>query len=654
MSERGCLAIAGATSEENQMGILTSLSVRKSTLFQGFWHGPPLGPLLRACLSSFIEMGHRFDLYTYEKVAVPRGISLRDANEIIAKSEIFYWTNPLTGKSEISPFSDLFRFKLLSERGGWWSDVDAICLSDNIPAVSQAWAQEKPEREPGAIGSSQIAFTAEDPIVVELYRRCLEEYRASTLRHELGPDLISTLVRERNLPTDVFGTADTFYPIRWIEMFKLWLPQFRDEVTRRAQQALFLPIYGSFPQYIGLELLKLPPPGSYLYEICDKYLIGQRNQPHYSADEIMARTRSFMTRHQWALDELEMVAGRNTLEQLGLNDKKPKSRAVSSTKQAQLTKIDARRIEFAPDDVLCIVGVKNDISRLPFFLEYHRKLGIDQFLYLDNGSDDGSTEYILSQDDCHCFHTEGSHFANNIDPPNWSNAVLNTFCKGHWCVVLDGDELLVYPGSEQLPLQNFCRFLDDTGADSMSAYMIDMYADGPASAFSYRQGQPFVEAAPFFDPKLGWFKPMPGSFPSMLMLGGVRERLFWRGRHSDPPCLSKVPLVKWRTGMRYLVAQHMINQAEFSPVTGAILHFKFLTGFQLRTEVEMLDNAQVSEKSLEERQAYLTVLKEQPDLTIRNSSSVRFRDTKQLVDLGWIKSSMEFDQFRAQVNSVRT
>ncbi|WP_162914125.1 glycosyltransferase family 2 protein [Taklimakanibacter lacteus] len=618
---------------------------RERTLFQGFWHGAPLGPLLRACLASFIKMGHRFDLYCYDKVAVPPGVRLRDANKIIPRSELFYWDNPMTGKSEISPFSDLFRFKLLSERGGWWSDVDAICLSSDIPEVSRAWAQEKPEREAGALGSSQIAFPAGDSMVLELYRRCLENCRAGTLRHEIGPDLISDLVREQGLPTDLFGTPDTFYPIRWIEMFKLWLPQFRDEVTERANKALFLPIYGSFPQYIGLELVKLPPQGSFLCEICDRYLADHRDLPHYTAEEIEVRTRAFMIRHEWALDELAMVAGEKTIEKLGIKSKwaKQANRQVTDT---PLAKIDTRRMQFARDEVLCVVGMRNELLRLPYFLEYHRKLGVDRFLCMDNGSDDGTTEYLLDQEDCHCFHTEGSHFANNIDPPNWSNAVLNAFCKGHWCVVIDGDELLVYPGSENVSLQQFCGFLGDDGADAMSASMIDMYADGPASDFTYRQGESFVETAPYFDPKPGWLRPISGVFPPIQMYGGVRERLFWRGRNSRPPCLTKVPLVKWRDGMRYLVAQHLINQAELSPVTGALLHFKFLTGFHLRTEVEVLDNAEVEEKSLEEREAYLAVIKKQPNLTIRNSQSVEYRNSEQLVDLGWTQSSPAFDKFR--------
>src|SRR6476660_7068055 len=105
----------------------------KQTVFQGFWHGPPLGPLRQACLNSFVRMGHRFELYTYGPLPVPAGVVLKEAEKIIPLAEVFYYENPRTGSKDLGPFSDLFRFKLLSERGGWWSDVDTICLSPDIP-----------------------------------------------------------------------------------------------------------------------------------------------------------------------------------------------------------------------------------------------------------------------------------------------------------------------------------------------------------------------------------------------------------------------------------------------------------------------------------------------------------------------------------------
>ncbi len=289
------------------------------TPFQGFWHGPPLGPLREACLNSFVQMGHTFELYTYRTLSVPAGVRLKEAANIIPFAQIFYYENPQTGSKDLGPFSDLFRFKLLSERGGWWTDVDTICLSPHIPTVERAWAQQLPEVNPSAIGTGQIAMRKGDPLAAKLYSRCLELSRTKfPHRESLGPHLISSTIREMQLATNVFGTPETFYPIRWIETFKLWLPQFRDEVIERSRSALFMPIFQSFPQYIGLTLRKLPPQGSFLAEICDSYL-PRGGGEHYYPEEIVEGTRAFLKRNaDWAVEELRAVSGEATLMTLGL------------------------------------------------------------------------------------------------------------------------------------------------------------------------------------------------------------------------------------------------------------------------------------------------------------------------------------------------
>jgi hypothetical protein len=290
------------------------------TVLQGFWHGPPLGPLRQACLNSFVRMGHTFELYVYEPVRVPDGVLLKQAEDVIPFGEVFYYRNPRTGLPDLGPFSDLFRFKLLSERGGWWSDVDTVCLSPDIPTVERAWAQELPELNPAAVGTSQLAMRKGDPLALELYARCLEISRGPfPHRESLGPHLISTTIRDLQLPPNVFGSPRTFYPIRWIEMFKLWLPQFSDEVIERSRAALFMPIFQSFPQYLGLTMAKMPPPGSFLAEVCRTYIPHLEGVEHYRPEEIVEGTRRFFdTNADWAVNELSVVCGGATLDQLGL------------------------------------------------------------------------------------------------------------------------------------------------------------------------------------------------------------------------------------------------------------------------------------------------------------------------------------------------
>jgi hypothetical protein len=106
-----------------------------------------------------------------------------------------------------------------------------------------------------------------------------------------------------------------------------------------------------------------------------------------------------------------------------------------------------------------------------------------------------------------------------------------------------------------------------------------------------------------------------------------------------------VPLVKWQKGTAYLVAQHNLNFARLSELQAGVLHFKFLPGFYKSIGASLQDNESVREKGLEERKAYIDTLKSNPDLTLVYSGSVRYQDSGQLVNLGWMKTSGPYEDY---------
>jgi mannosyltransferase OCH1-like enzyme len=76
-------------------------------------------------IASFLQNGHEYHLFTYEKpLNVPAGTIIREAREILPESAIFQYKN----RPSYAGFSNFFRYKLLLERGGWFADTDMICL----------------------------------------------------------------------------------------------------------------------------------------------------------------------------------------------------------------------------------------------------------------------------------------------------------------------------------------------------------------------------------------------------------------------------------------------------------------------------------------------------------------------------------------------
>jgi hypothetical protein len=109
---------------------------------QMFWHGRPLSRIERLSITSFLSHGHGVDLYVYEEPAgVPAGVRFMDAAEILPRSELFIHRR----RKSVAAFADWFRYRLLFERGGLWSDTDMVCLQpfDYSSPVVFAWQDDQ-------------------------------------------------------------------------------------------------------------------------------------------------------------------------------------------------------------------------------------------------------------------------------------------------------------------------------------------------------------------------------------------------------------------------------------------------------------------------------------------------------------------------------
>lgn len=96
------------------------------------WIGGPLTSLELLTIKSFLDHGYSFHLWTYQPITVifPEVI-IRNAEEIMPEEEIFAYKNSNKlghGKGSVAGFSDIFRYKLLYEKGGIWTDMDITCL----------------------------------------------------------------------------------------------------------------------------------------------------------------------------------------------------------------------------------------------------------------------------------------------------------------------------------------------------------------------------------------------------------------------------------------------------------------------------------------------------------------------------------------------
>jgi hypothetical protein len=197
-------------------------SSNKLPVIQSLWIGDELSPMEQLCASSFLKNGHSFHLYTYDEVKnVPAGVVLKDASELIGHDKIFKYKK----RDTYSGFANMFRYKLLLEKGDFWVDTDVVCLrpfdscSDYIFAKSR-----RTEASGGPYGNFDMEnCVIKTPPGSSVMEYCYEESMRRDPKKlvfcETGPDLLEIAVKKFKLDKYLVR-AETFCPINWPEWHK--------------------------------------------------------------------------------------------------------------------------------------------------------------------------------------------------------------------------------------------------------------------------------------------------------------------------------------------------------------------------------------------------------------------------------------------------
>lgn len=254
-------------------------------VFRSLWIGDGLSPIERLCIKSFLAHGHAFELFVYSPVAeIPEGCRSLDAREILPESQVFAQGEGF-GKGSYAGFSDLFRYKLLLDRGGWWVDTDVICLSRKVPEPPIALARQDAVQVNGAI----LRFPAGHPAMRFTYDAAVAAGQSFGWGH-IGPDLVSEVVQRFGLESWL-GPTESYYPVPWREFAVLLRPSRRDYVAAKTARATFLHLWNEMFRSAGYDKACRPPAGSYLRELFDQHGFYDEFQLEYEIDEMGDRMR---------------------------------------------------------------------------------------------------------------------------------------------------------------------------------------------------------------------------------------------------------------------------------------------------------------------------------------------------------------------------
>ena len=260
----------------------------------------------------------------------------------------------------------------------------------------------------------------------------------------------------------------------------------------------------------------------------------------------------------------------------------------------QLTAVADRAASLPAQPILLFSTMRNERIRLPYFLAYYRRLGVDHFLIVDNGSDDGSREYLAEQPDVSVWSATAGYKQSRFGM-DWMMHLLRRHGHGRWCLTVDVDEFLVYPFCETRPLRALTDWLDSAETPSFAAMMLDMYPKGAMHEQPYVEGQNPFEIAQYFDSGNYLIDRNP-LYRNLWIQGGPRARLFFPDRPKHAPAMNKTPLVKWHRSYAYVSSTHMLlpralnltydDQGGERP-SGVLLHAKFLDTFATKAAEEL-------------------------------------------------------------------
>lgn len=307
-----------------------------------------------------------------------------------------------------------------------------------------------------------------------------------------------------------------------------------------------------------------------------------------------------------------------------------------------------KRLDTTPEDVTVVALVRNGTYYLDGFFDYYRSIGARHFVFIENGSDDGTVQRITREPGTVIVqsHLPWGRFENGF-----RRYAAETYCPGRWCLYADMDEQFDFEGRADIGLNGLVRYLTANGFTALVAQMLEMFpkADLHKSASlpfdqalaEYTYYDPgHIRAVDYHDPSIPFSFYLEGntiaSKDIRFLFGGIRHKMF-----GEDCALSKHPLVFIGQNVQPGVHPHCAAQVACADFTALIRHYKF-TNNPFGRDAQTVQDAAIPHG--EDRQR-LKVALSHPALTLYSGASVAFTGIGPLQKSGFLVPSERFSAF---------
>ncbi len=308
-------------------------------------------------------------------------------------------------------------------------------------------------------------------------------------------------------------------------------------------------------------------------------------------------------------------------------------------------------------DALGLFSVMRDeMWFLPAFLEHYRRIGVEQFVILDDASTDGTREYLLSQPDVFVLASEyrfgdilyqdsGFFFAKTKSTKDtkwragrlYKELIPQKFFEGRFALYADADEFLFLPPGVA-SLWDVIDRLTSIKAECVTASLVEFFPNDligledrtPSKSMeTLLKRYPFFEARPILQLRAGEQAIISGPSKSTELF----SRYLAKGPKDITSPVLKTPIVHHNADNRR-DGSHRATQPPVSNIMLTMAHFVF-TG-QLKEKVDRAVKWRSHALGGYKYYKYAEILKEMERRgdNFRGPNTVRFESVEQFLDAG--------------------
>jgi hypothetical protein len=230
-----------------------------------FWHGGPIGPYQLLCLRSFVDRGHRVEVFSFEPIGeLPDWLVRKDAGDIVPSSRVVRY---LPEQRRFAIHADLFRHALLHRLGGWWIDPDIVLLRTELPTRELFFGGLN---EFGSIPAAVLKFPAGHPVLTDALIQAAPFEDSVADWEQTGASVLTQSIASNKI-LGASSPVELVSPLKWFDVLRVFDPGDADLLARELDGTPFLDLHMDAWLRAGVPNFLGPPRGSFLDRLFERH-----------------------------------------------------------------------------------------------------------------------------------------------------------------------------------------------------------------------------------------------------------------------------------------------------------------------------------------------------------------------------------------------